>query len=679
MLDKNRIFNIFKKELKFTLRDPDLILTIILLPMIIYPLMAIGGSIFVGQAIKKVETQQVKVLLPEVLRPFETRLATESLLISFSPKPEQEFEKLKKGEIDSLVVVATASENFAAKDSVEALGLRILFDSTRWRSDKASDEIYEKLQDVRQDLREIRLDNKNLPSEFFYPIRMNIKDIAKPEKKGGYMVGNVLPMIVIIFSMLSAFYSAIDLTTGEKERGTLETLLLSPVPFNEIITGKFLTIVAVILLSVGINLLFMGGTFQFGLYQMGKMISENLVIQISPKVTGLIFLLMIPFAATVAGLMMSVSFMARSMKEAQNYLAPLLSIMIIPSVSGAVPGMDLTPFTACLPIVNLSLMLKAFFVGEWTMNMYLITFFACTVHCAIVLALAARLFRAEDIFDRGSSEFAHLFHPVPATQTSPTARAAVFIFGAVAALAFLVGDLLQNNPRWSIITGLALLQLLIILAPPMIYLLFYRYRIFAALDLQISKIHLRNFLIIPFMSICVLIFVIQFTLIQNHFFPAPNDLNDLFVNFFKVAPVWWVFFVGCLMAGFCEEVLFRGFILKGLQTRLGKGWALIITSALFGIFHILPHKMVATGLIGLWLGFLYLRTGSLWSNVYAHAFNNAIALSAIYAFYSAGKEVNERTLLLPLPVLAGAAIVFLVLMRFLKPVHPEKSDLSSPL
>ena len=674
MLDKQRIFNIFKKELKFTLRDPDLILTIILLPMIIYPLMALGGSIFVGQAMQKVEKQQVKVLLPEVLRNYESRLATDSLLISFSPKPDQELEKLKNGEFDSLVVVATASANFAEKDSLETLGLRILYDSTRWRSDKASDEIYDKLQDIRQDLRELRLKDKNLPSEFFYPIGMKVKDIAKPEKKGGYMVGNILPMIIIIFSMLSAFYSAIDLTTGEKERGTLETLLLSPVPFNEIILGKFLTIVAVILLSVGINLLFMGGTFQFGLYQMGKIISENLVIQISFKVTGLIFLLMIPFAATVAGLMMSVSFMARSMKEAQNYLAPLLSIMIIPSVSGAVPGMDLSSFTACLPIVNLSLMLKAFFVGEWTMNMYLLTFAACLGHCAIVMALAFKLFRAEDIFDRGSSEFAHLFHPVPATQTSPTARAAVFIFGTVAALAFVAGDFLQNNPRWSLVTGLALLQLLIILAPPLIYLVFYRYRIIAALDLQISKIHLRNFLIIPFMSICVLIFVVQFTLIQNHYFPAPDDLNELFGSFFEIAPVWWVFFVGCLMAGFCEEVLFRGFILKGLQTRLGKNWALVMTSALFGIFHILPHKMIATGLIGLWLGYLYLKTGSLWANAYAHAFNNAIALSAIYAFHASAKEVHEKTLFLPLPLLIGALVVFLVLMRFIKPASPEKAD-----
>lgn len=668
MFNFHRIIAIFKKELKFTLRDPDLILTILLLPMIIYPMMAIGGSVFLGQAMQKVEKAEVSVLLPTVLEPFAEKMATETLKLSFSIQPEEKLEQLKNGEIDAIVTIATTSADFAAVESSETLGLRIHFDSTRWRSDKASEAIYDALAEVREELRDKRLLHKNLPQSFYYPFKLIQKNVAKPAKMGGFMVGNILPMIVIVFSMLCAFYSAIDLTTGEKERGTLETLLLSPVPFSEILVGKFFTVVAVILLSVAINLLFLGGTFKFGLYQMGKMVSQSLIIETSFSVTSLIFLLMIPFAATVAGIMMSISFMAKTMKEAQNYLAPILSLMIIPAVSGAIPGVDLTVLTALIPIVNISLMLKAFFVGDWSMNMYLLTFAACTAHCILTLALAARLFRSEDLFDRGSSELAHLFHPVPPRQTSPSARASIFIFGVVLALAFFLGDSLQNNDSYSLITGLALLQLVVILLPPLAYLLFYRYRLIATLDLESTRIHLRNFFIIPVMSICVLVWVMQYSLWQNHFFPAPQELNQLFIGFFDVAPFWWVFLVGSLLAGFCEEVLFRGVIMKGLQTRLGSTWSLMLTSVMFGLFHITPYKMVSTGLIGLWLGFLYLRTGSLWSNIYAHAFNNAVALIGVYAFYLSGEKepAITKTLMLPLPLLIGAAVVFVLLLPRLK-------------
>ena len=668
MFNLSRVFSIFKKELKFTLRDPDLILTIFLLPMIIYPIMAIGGAIFLSQAHSRVLKAEVKVVLPDSFEQFAKILATESLALSFVADPRSSLDALKEGKIDAVVEVATPAADFAQADSSQSAGLMVKYDSTRWRSDKASDIIYDQLAEVREHLRDGRLKSKNLDSDFYYPFRIDHENVARPAKMGGFMVGNILPMVIIMFSLLCGFYSAIDLTTGEKERGTLETLLLSPIPFNEIILGKFLTVVAIILLSVAVNLFFLGGTFKVGLYQMGKMVAKSLVVETSFKAIFLMFLIMMPFAATIAGIMMAISFMSKSVKEAQSYLAPCISLLLVPAVSGAIPGVDLTPFTASIPIVNISLTLKAFFVGEWTVALYLHAFIACVVHSLVILALASTLFRSEEIFDRGSSEFSHLFHRVSPDKTEPTARAAVMIFGMVAALAFFLGETLQNNPRWNLITGLAMLQLVVVLGPPLAYLLFYRYRLAPTLNLEFKAIRPGNFFVIPIMSICVLIWVMQYGLVQNHFFPAPNELNELFLGFFDVAPVWYIFLVGSLMAGFCEEVLFRGVILKGLKSRLGKRWALFLTAAMFGVFHITPYKMVSTALIGLWLGFVALRTASLWSSIFAHAFNNAVALAAVYAFHLADNgNINAgKSLMLPLPLLIGAALVFLLLVPRLK-------------
>ncbi|MEW6711164.1 MAG: ABC transporter permease subunit/CPBP intramembrane protease [Candidatus Riflebacteria bacterium] len=667
-LNLKNILSIFRKELVFTLRDADLILTIVLLPMIVYPLLAIGGAIFVGQAKSSVEKAEVKVVLPEILQKYEQKLATQTVTLAFAADPQKHLDELKDAKIDALVEIATLSADFAEPQATESLCLQIQYDRTRWRSDKASDLIYDQLADLREELRESRQKARNIGEDFFFPIRIKEKNIAVPSKMGGSMVGDLLPSLIIIFSMLGAFYSAIDLTTGEKERGTLETLLLSPVSFNEIMLGKFLTVVAVVMISVSINLFFLGGTFKFGLYQMSRMMSVKLMVETSWISIILIFFAMIPLAATISAAMMAVSFMARTMKEAQNYLAPIISLLILPSFSGSMPGIDLTPFTASIPIVNLSLLFKAFFVGDWSVGMYLITVAASTVHAIIALALAASLFRSEDLFDRSGGELAHLFYPVAPTCTAPTARGALFIFGIVVGLAFSVGEFLQNNPRWSLITGLALLQLVVILAPPLAYLLFYRYRLVPTLNLELNRLRLGDFLVVPVMSLCVLVWIMQYSLIQNHFFPAPDELNKLFLGFFDVAPVWWVFVVGSLMAGFCEEVLFRGVILKGLQSRLGIVWALVISSCMFGLFHITPYKMVSTGLIGLWLGYLRYRTGSLWLSIYGHAFNNAVALALVYAISKSGAEAASqvsKALFVPLPLLAASIFVFWLLQRHL--------------
>ncbi len=665
-LNLKNILSIFKKELVFTLRDADLILTIVLLPMIVYPLLAIGGAIFVGQAKSSVEKAEVKVVLPEILHKFEQKLATQTVTLAFAADPQKHFDELKDAKIDALVEIATLSADFAEPHATESLGLQIKYDRTRWRSDKASDLIYDQLANLREELRESRQKARNIGEDFFFPIRIKEENIAVPSKMGGSMVGDLLPSLIIIFSMLGAFYSAIDLTTGEKERGTLETLLLSPVSFNEIMLGKFLTVVAVVMISVSINLFFLGGTFKFGLYQMSRIMSVKLMVETSWTSIILIFFAMIPLAATISAAMMAVSFMARTMKEAQNYLAPIISLLILPSFSGSMPGIDLTLFTASIPIVNLSLLFKAFFVGDWSFGMYLMTVSASMIHAVIALALAASLFRSEDLFDRSGGELAHLFYPVASTCTAPTARGALFIFGVVIGLAFSVGELLQNNPRWSLITGLAMLQLLVILAPPLVYLLFYRYRLVPTLNLELNRLRLGDFLIVPVMSLCVLVWIMQYSLIQNHFFPAPDELNRLFIGFFDVAPVWWVFVVGSLMAGFCEEFLFRGVILKGLQRRLGIVWALIISSCMFGLFHITPYKVVSTGLIGLWLGYLRYRTGSLWLSIYGHAFNNAVALALVYAISRSGAEAAGqvgKSLFVPWPLLTGSLFIFWFLHR----------------
>ncbi|MBU1105151.1 MAG: CPBP family intramembrane metalloprotease, partial [Candidatus Riflebacteria bacterium] len=307
-------------------------------------------------------------------------------------------------------------------------------------------------------------------------------------------------------------------------------------------------------------------------------------------------------------------------------------------------------------------------------GLFAMAFAASLVHCLLALLFASSVFRREDVLVSDSGDIAQLFHPVLPGRTSPSARASVYIFGFVFMLIYYLGSFFQNNSRWSLVTGLALIQVFIILSPPLLYLLFYRYRLVATLDLQWQKIRLANLVMLPVLTLCVLVFVLKYSLVQNMLFPMPVEMDKLFLGFFDVAPVWWVFVVLSLFAGFCEEILFRGVIQNGLRTRLGPWGALIITALMFGFFHLTPYKMVTTALLGLWLGTIYQITGSLWMSMYTHAFVNALAGVVLYTGYKAGGEEVARVAAqpdIPLSIVFGAMLVFAVLFAKFRKLNAE--------
>ncbi|MBU1106826.1 MAG: ABC transporter permease subunit, partial [Candidatus Riflebacteria bacterium] len=362
-LNLTRIYNIFKKEIIFALRDSDILLTIILLPLLTYPFIAIVSATFLSQAKQIVDNAQVDVVLPEILREFEGYIATETIKVRFEADPGKFLDELKVGKIDALVEVATPSQNFRAADSSESLGLRILYDPTRWKSKKAEDVVWESILELKKDLMEKRLAQKKLDSDFLNSVQIVRKSVAKPAKMGGFLIGQLIPGLIIMFSLMGAFVSAIDLTAGERDRGTLETLLLSPVPLKEIMLGKLLAIIAIILIAVVVNLGCLTLMAKSFTSQLGQYVSDVIVIEASFSTIGLVFLAMIPFSAALASLFMTLAFISGSMKRAQTYLSPVLGIMLLPAFAGMVPGLDLTPLTAIIPVVNLALLFKALFVG----------------------------------------------------------------------------------------------------------------------------------------------------------------------------------------------------------------------------------------------------------------------------------------------------------------------------
>jgi len=211
----------------------------------------------------------------------------------------------------------------------------------------------------------------NAPPRIARPFVVKSKDIAPPKKMGGFLLGKIIPLLVIIFAAVGAFYPAIDVTAMEKERGTLETLLLTPTRTTEIMIGKFLSVFLLTMTSVFLNVFSIALTTTHGLYYLKALLVQHgrlpqFDISITPSMALLVLVMMIPTSAIFSSLMMIVAIFARNFKEAQNYMTPLLLFFTAPPLVVLFPGFELNTSTALLPIVNISLLFRDMMVGKFS-------------------------------------------------------------------------------------------------------------------------------------------------------------------------------------------------------------------------------------------------------------------------------------------------------------------------
>ncbi|MDH5806005.1 MAG: ABC transporter permease subunit, partial [Gemmatimonadota bacterium] len=179
----------------------------------------------------------------------------------------------------------------------------------------------------------------------------------------GKNVGGFLPYMFVIFMFTGAMYAGIDLSAGEKERGTLETLLSSPASRLEIVLGKFVVVAAVGIASALISMTGLYVAVRFGFEEIPEEIMEVVWEVLNVKVIAMIASLLLPLAAFFSALILALAVQAKSFREAQSTLTPLSIVVILPVVIGILPGMELNAVTALVPILNVSLATKDVIAG----------------------------------------------------------------------------------------------------------------------------------------------------------------------------------------------------------------------------------------------------------------------------------------------------------------------------
>ncbi len=410
----NNIATIYLKELKDSLRDRRTLISTIVIPTLVMPLMFFGlGKVMANVMTKAREDIPTVVILGGADSPGVVRQFRASKRMRVVP-PRADWKRAISDK--QLRVAVQLPEQFEALvKSGEASPVQIYYYQGELKSENGARVIERFLAEFREQAVAERLAAQGLPKSAARPFEYRRENVAPPEKVGGNLFGGLVPYLIIILCFTGAMYPAMDLTAGEKERGTMETLLCSPVPRVDIVLGKFLLVLTGSLAAMVCMLLSMGLTVMIGGTLMmaggsgaraaaagaaGGAGTAGPIPMIDPWGIVGVLAMVLPVAILFAAVAFTVSLFAKSYKEAQSYLGPMIIIVILPGVVGMLPGIELSARTALIPILNLSLVCKEMLSGVWHWGYIGLIFGSSSVYAAAALGLAVRMFQREDVIFR---------------------------------------------------------------------------------------------------------------------------------------------------------------------------------------------------------------------------------------------------------------------------------------
>lgn len=395
-----RIFVIFKKELKDTLRDRRTIMMMIIFPIIlIYAVMSITMNLSRSQTRKA----EKKVLTVGLITAGNAEAFREKLVKSKNVVIKEDIDVDKVNDLiqgKTLDFAVVFEKTFDQKVQEKGSGDVQFYYKASIENEIAKKRIDKVFNEYKDELLNARLAMLKLDRTFVEPVKINTNDLSTAKEKIGESIGGLLPYFFIIFCFLGAMYPAIDLAAGEKERSTIETLLTSPASRLQIVLGKFLvvTLAGIISSLVAIFALYMSLKGARGIPPEAF---STLFRIVEYKSIGFLLTMLIPLCVFFASLLLSVSIYARSFKEAQSIVTPLNILVVIPALIGVFPGVKLNMVTALIPMLNVSLATKEIISGTIQTGLLIEVYLMLFIYAAAGLYFCAQWFKREEVIFRG--------------------------------------------------------------------------------------------------------------------------------------------------------------------------------------------------------------------------------------------------------------------------------------
>ena len=623
----SRLLRLFQKELKETIRDRRTIVTLLLMPLLVYPIlsMALNRFLLSSTAASKgftvcvateSEAEQLdrwlndtRTLPPEAIRQSSgDNLAKFLVTVVEGATAEEAVARnqvdigVKIEQTDSPTPVVTL---YAYRgDTTSQAARRVLVERLHWL----------RLADAQQLLRRV------LPG-YPPPVRVQVDDVGEARK--GDMLATIVPLVLVLMTITGAVYPAIDLTAGERERGTMEAVMASPVPRGYVLLAKYFAVVIVALFTALANLAAMFTTlWASGL--LGMLTGDEGF----PWITTLRILgLLVLFSGFFSALLLSLTSFARSFKEAQAYLIPVMLLSLTPAMLSLMPGATLSGAMAIVPLVNIVLLARDLLSGSVDPTGALAAVVSTIAYAAAALSIAARLFGSDAVTRTSEKSIGSLLQRPRQSSSHPSPQSAAMMLALLVPIYFVVSNGLMKFLQ-HFKEAVPVETQLLFNAAALIFT-FGLVPLFAAF---LGRNRLRSTYRIHGASVAcyagaILLGLGSWAIAHEAFVFADafgigglgeeqvSNARQMISKMREASPLL-LLAVFALTPAVIEELCFRGYLFSALQDALTPRRTILVTAVLFGLFHVLTgsallvERFIPSTIMGLIIGWVAYRSGS---------------------------------------------------------------------
>ncbi|MBN2370884.1 MAG: CPBP family intramembrane metalloprotease [Vicinamibacteria bacterium] len=631
-LDWRTACTLYRAELRMALRDRRTLFFSIVLPLLVMPVM-----LFASHLMRQKRTAELAAMTHSLAIVGPEAETARGWILSAAARAEQGatcFEIKEATETGakaalarddlSLFVVAEASDVQKTEHSsnagtditaARAVRLTVVYRGDRDTSQNAARTLHRRLIGMRQDVRARLLQERKFPLDARAVGRVIEVDVAAEGQVTGLALGRVLTLFLLLFVFMGGAVVATDSLAGEKERGTLETLLATAARRSEIIAAKSLLTITSAVAITAIQ------AINFLLYVVIEIIPipGNLAAAVTPATAAWLFVLYLPLIVLVSIVLLATSGWARSYKEAQLYFMPVMLIGLAPALAPLLPGIRLRSAVVLVPVANIAVAVKEILVGAPDWPLIGAAWLVTAAAAAVLARFATNMMRTERLIVTTHVSREEI---VGGPELFP--RRVLRAFAIMWVLAFVVSSHVAESVRLQISWNIGV----VFIGGSLFLIRLYRLDLRTALALRPVRapVWLGIMLAVP----GGLLTTIGLFRVMNVFLPAPKGWMEAFNQQLLMAdaPLWQALILLTIVPGVGEEIAFRGVLLHGLRKRLHPAALALVVGVAFGFFHATLPRLVPTAFLGVIFAAVTLLTGSIFPAMAWHALNNGLSVAA---------------------------------------------------
>jgi sodium transport system permease protein len=644
---RGRLLRLCQKELKETIRDRRTIVTLLLMPLLVYPILSMAMNRFLLASGTEeagftvcVMSEADRELLdawisdPRSLPPDAILQASGNELANFR-----------------VTVIEDQTPGSAVERNDVDVGVKIDGSDTptptaifyAYRGDPSSQAarriLVERLHWLRLSEAQFVLDKTF--ADYAPPVEIEVADVGEASR--GNTLGTIVPLVLLLMTITGAVYPAIDLTAGERERGTMESVMASPVPRGYVLFAKYIAVVIVAFLTAIANLTAMFTTLWFG--RLMPLLTGD---DAFPWITILRILgLLVLFSGFYSALLLSLTSFAKSFKEAQAYLIPVMLVSLAPAMLSLMPGADLSGALAIIPLINIVLLARDVISGAVDPVGAIAAIISTIAYAAAALSIAAKLFGSDAVTRTSEKSIGSLLRRPREPSSVPSPQAAAMMLALLVPIYFVVSNglmqFLQNvKESVAVETQLLLNAAALIFTFGLVPLV----AAYLGRNQLATTFRLRAPNLLSLVGACLLglgawafaheAFVIADAMGLGGLGEEQIKGAQTTIQRMREASPLLLLAVFALTPAVIEELCFRGYLFSALRSVLSPRRTIILTAVLFGLFHVLTgsallvERFIPSTFMGIVIGWVAYRTGSVLPGIVIHFVHNGLLNMVLY-------------------------------------------------